>query len=154
MGLHNALLAFQRMVNTLFSGVTDKGLFVYVDDLIVVSKNLDSRLQQLSLVFRKLTLAGLKAKLTKCEFLKSRIEFLGHLLDRDEIHTVDSKITAVQKFPTPKSVENVGSFLGLAGYYRAFVKKNLPLLPLLLRTFSKRMCPSFGTMLNNTVSKL
>ncbi len=89
---------------------------------IVVSKDLDSHLQQLSLVFQKLTQAGLKAKLTKCEFLKSRIEFLGHLVNGDGIHTVDSKITAVQNFPTPKSVENVTSFLGLAGYYRAFVK--------------------------------
>ncbi len=73
MGFRNAPLTFQRMVNTLFSGVTGKGLFVYLDDLIVVSKDLDSHLQQLSLVFQKLTQAGLKAKLTKCEFLKSRI---------------------------------------------------------------------------------
>ncbi len=66
MGLHNAPLTFQRIVNTLFSGVTGKGLFVYLDDLIVVSKDLDSHLQQLSLVIQKLTQAGLKAKLPKC----------------------------------------------------------------------------------------
>ncbi len=70
---------------------------------------------------KKLTQAGLKVKLTKCEFLISRIEFLGRLVDGDGIHTVDSKITAVKNFPTSKSVENVRSFLGLAGYYRAFV---------------------------------
>ncbi len=122
MGLRNAPLTFQRMVNTLFSGAIGKGLFVYLDDLIVVSEDFDSHLQQLSLVSQKLTQAGLKAKLTKCEFLKSRIELLGHLVDGDGIHTVDSKITAVQKFPTPKSVENVRSFLDLAGYYKAFVK--------------------------------
>ncbi len=122
MGLRNALLTFQRMVNTLFSGVIGKGSFVYLDDLIIVSKDLDSHLQQFSLVFQKLTQAGLRAKLTKCEFLKLRIEFLGHLVDGDGIHTVDSKIAAVLKFPTPKSVENVRPFLGLAGYYRVFVK--------------------------------
>ena len=54
--------------------------------------------------------------------IKSCIEFLGHFVDGDAIHTVDSKITAVKNFPTSKSVENVRSFLGLAGYYRAFVK--------------------------------
>ncbi len=129
-GLWNAPLTFQRRVNTLFSGVTGKGLFVYLDDFIIVSKDLDSHLQQLSLVFQKLTQAGLKAKLTKCEFLKSRIKFLGHLVDGDGIHTVYSKITAVQKFPTPKSVESVRSFLGLTGYYRAFMK-NFDQLPLL-----------------------
>ncbi len=95
MGLRNAPLTFQRMVNTLFSGVIGKGLFLYLDDLIVVSKNLDSHLQQLSLVLQKLTQAGLKAKLTKCEFLKSRNEFLGHSVDGDGIHTLDWKKTAV-----------------------------------------------------------
>ncbi len=120
MGLRNAPLTFQRMVNTLFSGIISKSLFVYLDDHIVVFKDLDSHLQQLSLVFQKITQAGLKAKLTKCEF---RSEFFGHLVDGDGIQTVDSKITAVQKFPTPKSVENVRSFLGLAGYYRVFVQK-------------------------------
>ncbi len=120
-GLRNETLTFQRMINTLFSGVIGKGLLVYLDDIIVVSKELDSHLQQLSLVFQKLTQTGLKAKLTKCELLKSRIEFLGHLVDGDGIHTVDSKITAVQKFPTPKSVKNVRSVLGITSYYRPFV---------------------------------
>ncbi len=137
MRLRNASLTFQRMVNTLFSGVVGKGLFVYLDDLIVVSKDLDSHLQKFSLVFQKLKQAGLKAKLTKCEFLKSRIEFLGHLVDGDGIHTVDSKITAVQKFPTPKSVENVRSSLGLAGYYRAFVRNFASIAFPLMRLLKK-----------------
>ncbi len=135
MGLRNALLTFQRMVNILFSGIIGKGLFVYLDNLIVVSKDLDSHLKQLSLVFKKLTQAGLKAKLTKCEFLKSLIEFLGHLVDGDGIHTVHSKITPAQNVPTPKSVENVRSFLGHAGYYRAFVKNFASVASPLTRLF-------------------
>ncbi len=137
MGLRNGPLTFQRMVNTLFSGVIGKGLFVYLDDLIVVSKDLNSHLQQLSLVFQKLTQVGLKAKLTKCEFLKSRIEFLRHLVDGDGIHTVDSKIIAVQKFPTPKPVENVRSFLGLAGYQAAFVNNFASIASPLTRLLKK-----------------
>ncbi len=137
MGLRNAPLTFQRMVNTLFSGAIGKGLFVYLDDIIVVSKDLDGHLQQLSLVFQKLTQVGLKAKLTKCEFLKSCIKFLGHLVDRDGIHTVDLKISVVQKFPTRKSVENVRSFLGLAGYYRAFVKYFASIASPLMRLLKK-----------------
>ncbi len=101
MALRNAPPTFQRIINTLFGGVIGNGLFVYLDDLIFVSKDIDSHLQKLSLVFQKLTQAGLKVKLTKCEFLKSRIEFLGHLVDGDGVHTVDSKITAVKNFPTP-----------------------------------------------------
>ncbi len=65
---------------------------------------------------------GLKLKLTKCEFLKPRIKFLGHEVDEQGIHTVDDKTAAVAQFPQPKTVENVRSFLGLAGYYRPFIK--------------------------------
>ncbi len=64
----------------------------------------------------------MKLKLTKCEFLKPRIKFLGHEVDDIGIHTVDDKTVAVAKFPQPKTVENVRSFLGLAGYYRPFIK--------------------------------
>ncbi len=64
MGLRNAPLPFQRMINSLFAGVIVNGLFVYLDDLIVVSKDLGSLLKKLSLVFQKLTQTGLKVKLT------------------------------------------------------------------------------------------
>ncbi len=122
MGLRNAPLTFQRRVNSLFSGLIGNGMFCYRDDLISVSKDLESHLHKLDLVFTKLEEAGLKAKLFKCDFLKFRIEFLGHVVDGEGIHTLDSKINAVKHFPTPQNVENVRSFLGLAGYYRAFVR--------------------------------
>ena len=137
MGLRNAPLTFQRMVNSLFAGVIGNGLFVYLDDLIVVSKDMASHFRNLDLVFSRLREAGLKAKLSKCNFLKSRIEFLGHVVDGDGIHTVDSKIKAVKHFPTPKTVENVRSFLGLAGYYRAFVRNFASIASPLTRLLKK-----------------
>ncbi len=137
MGLRNATLTFQRMINTLFAGVIGNGLLVYLDDLIVVSKDLYTHLKKLSLVFQKLPQAGLKVKLSKSEFLKSRIEFLGHIVNGDGIHTVDSKIAAVKNFPTPKSVENIRSFLGLAGYYRVFVKNLASIASPLTRLLKK-----------------
>ena len=137
MGLRNAPLTFQRMVNSLFAGVIGNGLFVYLDDLIVVSRDLESHFRNLEIVFSRLREAGLKAKLSKCNFLKSRIEFLGHVVDGDGIHTVDSKIKAVAHFPTPKSVENVRSFLGLAGYYRAFVRNFASIASPLTRLLKK-----------------
>ncbi len=153
MVLRNAPLTFQRMTNTLFAGVIRNGLFVYLHVFIVVSKDLDSHLSKLCLVFRKLTQAGLKAKLTKCEFLTSCTEFLGYLVGGDGIHTVDSKISAVKNFPTPKSVENVHSFSGLAGYYRAFVK-NFAFIASHLHAFSIKMYLFPAMMLNNKVSIL
>ncbi len=80
-GLHNAPLIFQRMVNYLFAGVIGNGLFVYLDDFIVVSKDLDGYFCNLDLVFSWLREGGLEANLSKCKFLKARIEFLGHIVD-------------------------------------------------------------------------
>ncbi len=106
-------------------------------DLIIVSQDLDTHLKQLAEVFQKLNQAGLKVKVAKCEFLKSRIQFLGLLVDGDGIHTVDSNISEVKNFPTPKSVENVRSFLGLAGYYRAFMKNFASVASSLTRLLKK-----------------
>ncbi len=79
-------------------------------------------MQTLKSVLKRLQEVGLKLKLTKCEFLKPRIKFLGHEVDEQCIHTVDDKIAAVAKFLQPKTVENVRSFLVLAGYYLPFIK--------------------------------
>ncbi len=64
-------------------------------------------------VLKRVQEVGLKLKLTKYEFLKPKIKFLGHEVDEKGIHTVDDKTAAVAKFPQPKTVENVRSFLGL-----------------------------------------
>ncbi len=122
LGLRNAPLTFQRMVNHLFSGIIGDGLFVYLDDLIVVSPDTDSHFEKLKLVLDRLHDAKLKLNLQKCKFFRSKIEFLGHVVDQQGIHTSDAKVSAVINFPVPKSTDQVRSFLGLAGYYRAFVK--------------------------------
>ncbi len=77
---------------------------------------------KLELVLQKLQEAGLKLNLPKCKFLCSCIEFLGHVVDKHDIHTTDAKVRAVQDFPIPKSVNHLRSFFCLAGYYRAFIR--------------------------------
>ncbi len=89
---------------------------------IIRGKDGDSHLAKLEAVLLKLRKAGLKAKLTKCEFLKLKITFLGHTLDGDGIHTMDDKISAKENFPHPQNLEKVWSFLGLCGYYRPFIR--------------------------------
>ncbi len=136
MGLRNAPLTFQRIISSLFSGLIGNGMFCYLDDLIIVSKDLESHLHKLDLLFTKLE-EGLKAKLSKCDFLESRIEFLDHIVDGEGINTADSKINDVKHFPTPQNVENVRSFLGLAGYYRAFVRNFASIASPLTRLLKK-----------------
>ncbi len=96
-------------------------LYIYLDDIIIASTDTKSHLDIIKLVLQRLQESGLKVKLTKCEFLKKKISFLGHDVDGTGLHTSDDKVKAVANFPQPKSVENVWSFLGLAGYYRPFI---------------------------------
>ena len=95
MGLRNSPLTCQRLINSIFQGLIGDGLFVYLDDLILVSRDLDSHLVKLALVLQKFIDAGLKLNLPKCKFLRARIEFLGHLVDKDGIHTTPDKVRAV-----------------------------------------------------------
>ncbi len=109
------------MINNLFSGTLGKGVYAYLDDLLVCGKDIHSHPTNLETVLHTLQEAGLKAKLAKCEFLKVQISFLGHKIDGNGIHTMDDKISAIKNFPRPKTVENVWSFVGLCGYYRSFI---------------------------------
>ncbi len=120
--LKGAPLTFQRTMNNIFGDVLENSAYIYLDDIIIASKVRMSHMETLKSVLKWLQVVSLKLKLTKCEFLKPRIKFLGHEVDKQGIHTVDDKIAAVAQFPQPKTVKNVRSFLGPAGYYALFIK--------------------------------
>ncbi len=123
-GLKGAPITFQRTMNNIFGDMLGNSVYIYLDDIIIASKDTTSHMETLKSVLQRLQEVGLKLKLTKCEFLKPRIKFLGHELDEQGIHIVDDKTAAVAKFPQHKTVENVRSFLSLAGYYRPFIKNS------------------------------
>ncbi len=120
--LKSAPISFQRMINTLFSDMLGNHAFAYLNDVIICNKDPESHFATLEAVLLKLKKAGLKAKVTKCEFLKAKISFLGHMVNENGIHNMGDKIMAVKNFPQPQDVEKVRSFLGLCGYYSCFVK--------------------------------
>ncbi len=114
--LRTAPITFQRMITTLLGDLKTRNIFAYLDDIIIASPDEDSHLACLEAVLDRFRTAGLKVKLSKCEFLKNKIKFLGHEVDASGIHTQADKVEALTRFPVPKTVDNVRSFLGLAGY--------------------------------------
>ena len=100
-----------------------KWCIIYLDDIIVFSKMSKEHIERLRGVFEKLSAAGLRLKPSKCEFFKSPIAYLGHIVSKDGIETEKKKITAIQKWPIAKTVTEVCSFLGFTNYYHKFIPK-------------------------------
>ena len=121
-GLCNAPATFQRLMNRIYSGITYKYVVVYLDDTNVFSRTFDDHIKHLREVFTRIRNAGLKLNIEKCNFWQRKLPFLGHIIEAQGISPDPDKITAVQNIQPPKSVTQLRSFLGLAGYYRRFIK--------------------------------
>jgi len=117
-GLKNATSTFTRTMSLVFKELSDKFLKVFVDDLNVHSECWEDHLQHLEAVLSKLREVNLKLNPGKCCFAARSITFLGHVVSHEGTRPDPNKIAAV----VLKSVTNVGSFLGLTGYYRSYVR--------------------------------
>lgn len=138
-GLKNAPSTFQRVMDHLLKDYLHKFCFVYLDDIIIFSKSLDEHYQHIRLIFKKLRDFNLKIELNKCEFFKKEVPFLGHVITQNGIRPNPSKIEAISKYPIPKTTKEIKSFLGIAGYYRRFIKD-----------FSKIVAPITKCLKKNT----
>ena len=121
-GLCNAGATFQRLMDIVMSGLHLDICLVYLDDIVVFSKTPEQHLERLEIVFDRLLRAGLKIKPVKCSFFRRSVAFLGHIVSDEGIETDPVKVQTVVDWPVPTSVSEVRSFLGLASYYRRFVK--------------------------------
>ena len=121
-GLTNAPATFQRTMNEIFRDRLWKTVMVYLDDLNVFSDTFDHHLSHLREVFTRIRRAGLRLKMKKCSFAKRQIAFLGHVVNDQGIQPDPAKIKSVQDWPRPQNTTEVRQFLGLASYYRKFVK--------------------------------
>ncbi len=121
-GLTNAPAVFQAVMNRLFGPALNKFLCVYLDDLLVFSKNPDEHLQHLKWVLDRLRTSNLKAKLSKCHFFRAKLNFLGHVISADGVSPDPAKVETIVNWPKPRSLYEVRSFLGLANYFRRYIK--------------------------------
>ena len=100
----------------------DKFVVVYLDDILVYSKNEEEHAEHLRLVLEKLREHQLYAKYSKCEFWLSEVTYLGHVISKDGIVINPERVQAILDWTPPQTVKQVRSFLGLASYCRRFVE--------------------------------
>ena len=121
-GLTNAPAYFMNMMNKVFMEFLDKFVIVFIDDILVYSKNEEEHKEHLSLVLGKLREHQLYAKFSKCEFWLKEVGFLGHVISGEGIAVDPAKAETVTKREAPTTVGEIRSFLGLVGYYRRFIE--------------------------------
>ena len=154
MGAACSPITMQKLVNTIFKGILGKYVHVFMDDILICSTDIETHLQHLQEVFNRLEKANLKVKVSKCKFLKERLKFLGHVLDGNGVHTSQDKIEAILKFPNPTDVKTLKSFLGVSGFYRAFIKNYSQIAKPLTNLLKKDVEFHWGDEQEKSFSKL
>ncbi|GKB49849.1 putative reverse transcriptase domain-containing protein, partial [Tanacetum coccineum] len=118
-GLTNAPAIFMDLMNSICRSYLNKFMIVFIDDILIYSKTQEEHVEHLRLVLELLKKEKLYAKFSKCEFWLREVQFLGHVINGNGIHVDPSKIEAVKNWKAPRTLTEVRSFLGLAGYYRS-----------------------------------
>ena len=120
-GLCNAPATFQRLMEHTLKGLQWETAVLYIDDIVVFSDTVESHYQRLGAVLDRLKKAGLKLKPSKCQLLRKKVAFLGHIVSAAGIEVDNSKIVKIQQWPVPPDLTALRSFVGLCAYYRRFV---------------------------------
>jgi hypothetical protein len=115
-GLTNAPAYFMYLMNSVFMKELDKFVVVFIYDILIYSKNEEEHAEHLRIVLQRLRDHKLYAKFSKCEFWLDSVKFLGHTISKDGISVDPSKVQEVMDWKPPKTVHQIRSFLGIAGY--------------------------------------
>eukprot|EP00731_Ephydatia_muelleri_P006003 Em0003g251a len=118
-GVASAPALFQRAMDSILQGIA--GVICYIDDILVTGKDDAQHLQALEQVLSRLQEAGLTIQKNKCVFMAKSVEYLGHVVDAEGLHTTPEKLKAILEAPAPKDLNQMRSFLGLVNYYARFI---------------------------------
>lgn len=139
-GIKGASATFQRYMDGIFRNIP--GVFVYLDDILIFSKDEDDHIKILKNVFEILAANNLRLSIKKCIFCVEQLDFLGYAISKEGIKPTETKIAAINEFPTPDSSHSLRRFLGMVGFYRRliphFADIALPLTELIKANPSKK----------------
>nr|GEW30744.1 putative reverse transcriptase domain-containing protein [Tanacetum cinerariifolium] len=121
-GLTNTPAVFMDLINRVCKPYLDKFVIVFIDDILVYSKDEEEHGKHLKIILELLKKERLYAKFSKCDFWLDSVQFLGHGIDRSGVHVDPPKIKAIKNWAAPTTPTDVRQFLGLAGYYRRFIE--------------------------------
>ncbi|GJS78503.1 putative reverse transcriptase domain-containing protein [Tanacetum coccineum] len=121
-GLTNAPTVFMDLMNRVCKPYLDKFVIVFIDDILIYSRNKKEHEGHLKAILELLKKEELYAKFSKCKFWIPKVQFLGHVIDSQGIHVDPSKIESIKDLASPKTPTEIRQFLGLAGYYQRFIE--------------------------------
>lgn len=134
-GLHSAPATFQRLLDEVIGPKLEPRAFAYLDDIIVLGNTFDDHLQNLREVFQRLRDADLRINLDKCEFCRTELKYLGHVVTSRGVKTTPDKVEAILGIPPLTNIRELRRFLGMVSWYRRFIPhfsdKTAPLTQLL-----------------------
>ena len=120
-GLSQAPAYFQRLINKVIKGLPFA--FGYLDNVLIHSQDIETHLQHVRIFFQRLREADLKLKDSKCNYFKTHVQYLGHLVSGKGIKPLPEKLDSIKKMPGPTTPKEIKQFLGLVGYYRKFIPR-------------------------------
>ncbi len=122
MGLKTSAPVFASIMQRALGDLVGKICYIYLDDIVIYAETLEQHAENLRIVLKRLIAEGFKVKPQKCQFFRTSVTYLGHVISAEGLMPDPQKYESIQKWPVPKNTKDVQSFLGLANYYRRFVK--------------------------------
>ena len=123
MGLRNSAQTWQRLLTKVLSDMLFKSAIVYLDDILLLSRDFPEHYKHLEMLFQKFRDANLRMNGKKCSFAKDEVKYIGHILSADGVRIDPSKTDVISSWPRPKSHEEIRSSLGMTNYYKKFIDR-------------------------------